>query len=452
MKKIFLITLFFVINNFAQNNILDNYIKLGLKNNLTLKQKKFSLKQSIAALDEARGMFFPSIGINARYSRAGGGREINFPVGTLFNPIYRTLNALTHSNQFPTNLQNITFPFLREKEHDTKLSLVLPIVQPALFYNYGIKSDLRKIKEIEKNIYERKLIADIKIAYYNYLKSIEVNKLFKNTIKLVEENLRVSKSLYKNDKVTIDVLYRAKAEVSDVKQKQIEAERNVELAKSYFNFLINKPLESKIEIFADTVNTNKLPENDFETHALLNREELSQVKLAVDVAEETAKLAKSKYLPGLVLAVDYGFQGEEYKFTEDDDYWMASLVLRWNLFNGFQDKAKKEQAELEAKKLFAQLTEVKNQIRLQVKEALKNYTVAAKTIKATKERLESFRKSFKIVRKKYAEGMASQIEYLDARNRLTQAEVQAIIAQYDFKQKIAVLEQVVALIELKKYE
>jgi outer membrane protein TolC len=452
MKKIILFSFSLVLGVFAQNNTLESYVKLGLKNNLTLKQKRISLQQSIAALDEARGMFFPSLSINARYTRAGGGREIIFPVGDLFNPIYRTLNALTRSTQFPTNLSNQVIPFLREKEHDTKVSLILPIIQPALFYNYGIKSDLTEIKKIEKNIYKRKLIADIKIAYYNYLKSIKINKLFLSTIELVKENLRVSESLYKNDKVTIDVVYRAKAELSEIEQKQLEAKRNAELAKSYFNFLLNKPLESEIEIFEDNNSIKNIPQNDFEKRALLNREELSQIKLAVDVAKGTAGLAKSKYLPGLALAVDYGFQGEKYKFTEDDDYWMASIVLSWNLFNGFQDKAKAEQAELEAKKIFTQLTEVKNQIRLQVKEAVKNYLVAEKTINATNERLESFRKSYKIIKRKYAEGMASQIEYLDARNKLTQAEVQAIIAQYDYKQKYAQLEQIVALVDLSKYE
>ena len=58
----------------AQESNLDKYIQEGLKNNLALKQREFSLNKSIAALDEARGLFMPSIGINARYTRADGGR------------------------------------------------------------------------------------------------------------------------------------------------------------------------------------------------------------------------------------------------------------------------------------------------------------------------------------------------------------------------------------------
>jgi len=452
MNKIVLVFLFFSINIFAQDEILENYIKVGIKNNLALKQKQFSLEQSITDLDQARGMFFPTVDISARYSRAGGGRDIIFPVGDLFNPIYGTLNALTNSQSFPTDLGNEVIPFLRDKEHDTKISLILPIIQPALFYNYSIKSNLIEIKEAEKNLYTRSLISEIKIAYYNYQKTKQVAKLFSSTIELVTENLRVSKSLFKNDKVTVDVMHRAKAELSEVEQKQLEASKNVELAASYFNFLLNKPLESEIKIFEDLTKYEIDDLSNLEVLAISNREEFSQLKTANDVAQKSKGLAQSNYYPGLVLAVDYGFQGEEYSFGKDDDYWMASLVLNWNLFNGFQDNAKAEKAELEKNKISAQILEIKNRVKLQVREAYKNYIVAEKTIQSTKERLDSYKNSFRIINKKFNAGMASQIEYLDARNNLTQAEVLAVVAQYDYKQKYAELEKIVASVKLNKYE
>jgi len=452
MRKLIIILFLLVGYNFAQNEILENYIQVGLKNNLALKQQQFSLEQSIVSLDEVRGMFFPSIEITARYSRAGGGRDIIFPVGDLFNPIHGTLNSLTQSQNFPTNLGNEIIPFLREKEHDTKISLVQPIIQPALFYNYSIKDNLVEIQKSEKNIYTRKLIAEIKSAYYNYLKTKQIATLYSSTIELVSENLRVSNSLFKNDKVTVDVVHRAKAELSEIKQKQIEAERNVELAASYFNFLLNKPLDSKIEIFENVESPTMLMElSEVEENSINNRGELVQLKLVGLVAEKSKGLAEANYYPGLALAVDYGFQGEKYNFGKDDDYWMASLVLNWNLFNGFQDKAKAERAELEANKNSMQLLEITNKIRLQVREAHKNYVVAEKTIQSSSERLSSYKNSFRIINKKFDEGMASQLEYLDARNKSTQAEVQNIVAKYDYQQKIAELEQLAALVDLKNY-
>ena len=98
------------------------------------------------------------------------------------------------------------------------------------------------------------------------------------------------------------------------------------------------------------------------------------------------------------------------------------------------------------------LEELKDLIRLQTKEAYKSYKVAAKTIIAAKERLEGYKKSFRIVNKKFAEGLASQLEYLDAQNKLTQGEITKIISEYNFHQSYANLEKITASIDLTKYE
>ena len=81
--------------------ILNDYVKYGIDNNLMLKQKQAGYKKSIEALREARALFYPNISFNARYTVSEGGRVIEFPVGDLLNPVYSTLNTLTASSMFP---------------------------------------------------------------------------------------------------------------------------------------------------------------------------------------------------------------------------------------------------------------------------------------------------------------------------------------------------------------
>lgn len=448
----YLLFLFFINLIYAQNDVVENYIELGIKNNLALKQKDFSLQQSVADLDVARGMFFPSIDIKARYTRAGGGRNIDMLIGDLVNPVYFALNSLNPQFGFPTNIPNVTIPFLRREEHETKVSLVQPIIQPALFYNYSIKNSLVDIQSFEKNVYTRKLISDIKKGYLAVLKTDKIIKLYTNTLTLIDENVRVNQSLFDNDKVTVDYVHRAKSEKLGIEQKLLEAIKNHDLAKSYFNFLINQPLDNPIEIVEENPSgTNIIELAELEKIALKNREELSQLKSLVNIAEKTYGAVKSSYYPGLSLAVDYGFQGEEYSFTSEDDYWMASLVLNWNLFNGGQDKAKGEKAEIEAKKNMMQLLELQNKIRLQIRDAYNTIIVSKKIIEAADQQLVSSQKSFNIVHKKFTQGLTSQIEYLDAQNQLTQSQISQIMAEYDFMENYSNLEQVAALIDLQKY-
>ena len=430
---------------------LGKYVEIGLKSNLLLKQQEFSLKKSLQALKEAKGMFWPSVSIEARYSRAGGGRVIEFPVGDLVNPIHLTLNQLLGAQGlvpgFPGNIPNETIPFLREEEHETKLRIVQPVFQPGIYYNLKIKKDLTGIEKAKLKVFKRQLTADIKTAYFNYMKALKVKDLLVETRGLLEENLRLSESLFKNHKETEEVVFRSKAELSHLDQQQAEAEKNVQLAVSYFNFLLNRPLDTEIEIDSGG---GKPVYKEYElkeliSRALRHRSEFLQVRGAIEAANHTAGLHKSSILPSVTAVLDYGFQGETYSFTGKDDYWMGSLVLSWNLFRGGQDAAKKNQALYQKKRLETQHLELENKIKLQVKEAFYNLEVARKAVISTGDALNSSKEAFFIVSKKYREGMVPQIEYMKARNDFTAAGINNIIAIYDYYIKEARLEQVSAL-------
>lgn len=436
MKKTWL-WLIILISPLYGQGILDQYIQYALKHNLVLQEKTYSYQKSIAALREARGLFLPSISIEARYTRAGGGRIIDIPVGDLVNPIYSTLNDLLTSagqpSPFPTDLPNERIPFLREEEHETKLRVIQPVFQPALTMNYQIQSDLKTIAGADRRVYTRQLIADIKTAYFNCLKTGEIQNLLEDTRKLLLENIRVNESLYKNQKVTQAAVFRARAELYELEQNQAVADKQKELARSYFNFLLNKPLDSEIDM-TDSNGEDTVPLYDLErgtSQALTGREELVQLKKTISIAGHQIDLSKTACLPGIALVADYGYQGEKYHFTREDDYWMASAVLSWNLFNGFQTHQKIQQSKIEKKRRETQLSNLLMQIQLQVREAYYNIQVSQKAILAAEEQQNAAQKTFQIIDRKYKEGMASQVEFIDARTTKTRSEVNLILARYD---------------------
>jgi outer membrane protein len=195
----FLFLLSTMINVSGQTSVLDSYVKEGIENNLALKQQNLDYKQSLYAIDEARSYFFPQVSINARATFASGGRTIDFPIGDLLNPVYSTLNTLTTSNNFP-QVENEEIQFMRPFEHETKISLVQPVFNPTIYYNTRIKKELANSKSINKTIYQRNLIAEIKTAYFNYLKANKAVELIDETRKLVLENIRVNESLLKTIK------------------------------------------------------------------------------------------------------------------------------------------------------------------------------------------------------------------------------------------------------------
>jgi outer membrane protein TolC len=432
--------------------LLQRYVDDAIESNLALKQREFSFERSVAALHEARGKFFPSVDIKARYTRAGGGREIIFPVGNIVNPMHDALNQLLGQQVFPANLENVITPFLREEEHDTRITATQPLIQPAILFNYKLHRHLRDVERAARDQYKRLLVAEVKSAYFNYLKAVKLTQILAQTEELLQENLRVSTRLVEAEKATKEVVYRAEAELSELEQQQAAAERGVDLAQSYFNFLLSRELQTPIDtIPSETLQLREeSPLPQAQEQALSAREELRRLASAAAAAGAGVRIASTRFLPSLVLAADYGFQGTEYSFTDEDDFWTASLVLSWNLFNGFQDKAKLRQAKLDRREREVQLQELREQVKLQVRDAHHNLQVAQRSMAVARDIVESNRKSFAIVERKYREGMAPQIEYLDARNSLTKAELNLVITTYDYQIRYAEFERIVATYDIQR--
>ena len=294
---------------------------------------------------------------------------------------------------------------------------------------------------------ERQLAADVQHAYINYARAARVTELFQNTHKLVSENVRVNERLLANGKVTPAALHRAIAERSDIEQQIAQAEQNQSAAARYFNFLLGRSPTDQLTPIPDSLLAVELTisADDAVRSALARREELRQVAGGIRVAEAQEKLARSAYLPTVALAVDYGVQGNDYRFDSKSDVAVASLVLSWNVFNGGQDAARRQQASIEVERGELRRSEIENQIEMQVRQAYDAVTVARRATQAAADRLSAARRSYELVARRHAEGMAPQIEYIDARTALTSAELNAIITQYGYAASYVELERVGAL-------
>ena len=426
-------------------SVLDDYVSYGLENNLVLKQKQSDYRRSIEALKEARGLFYPRLIFNARYSVADGGRVIDFPIGDMLNPVYSTLNNLTASNAFPV-VENMQFRFLRPAEHETYMRIFQPLINSDIYYNSKIKKELLLFGDEDVNLYKRELVDEIKKAYYNAASANGILFMLNETRKLLVENVRVNRKLIENDKVTLDYLYRSEAELSKFDQELQNAGKNKIVACAYFNFLLNKPLDDTIILMEpDTFPSLAHFTSDFRQNALENREELKKLESFSNISDLKIKMDQAGKLPDLFIAVDYGFQGTKYRFNMDNDYVIASAVLSWNLFSGFQNRTRIRQSQAEKEIADSKLEEARNQIELQVVSAMNELLAAEKGILAAEMRLKNAREAFRLVNRKFEEGQASLLEYIDARTSMTQAGENLIVSRFSYLSCFSEFEKVTAI-------
>lgn len=445
MKKTMIIILTVLPLFIQAQEILDEYVSYGLDNNLALKQKYSGYQRSLEALREARGLFYPNISLGARYTVSEGGRVFEFPVGQMLNPVYSTLNALTSSSSF-TQVENMEIRFLRPTEHETRIRLAQPLFNPDIYYNSKIRRELTGYEEANFEQYKRELVAEIKKSYFDVAMAEGILSTLIETRKLLVENVRVNRKLVENDKVTRDILYRSEAELSKMDQDIQRAEKGRRTATAYFNFILNKSLDDSViisQLIAFPL-INDLTE-EYTSIALEKREEITKLEKYSDIADLQVKRGQSERLPDMFIAFDYGYQGEKYRFNKDYDYMQASAVLSWKLFSGFQTSARIKQSMIDKTIIDTRLEETRKQIELQVITTLNDLLTAEKGITAAETRLMNAKEGFRLMKRKYDEGQASLIEFLDARTNMTQAELNLIISRFNYLSSYAELEKVTTL-------
>lgn len=421
---------------YGQSAVLDNYIKEGLNNNLALKQQNFALDKSYYALKEARGLFLPSLYVQADYNYADGGRKINLPVGDLLNPVYRTLNQLTGSTAFP-QINNVSEQFLPNDFHDTRLRATLPLINAEIWFNQKIKKEAITQQQAAVNVYKRELVLEIKTAYYNYMRACKALEIYEQAGVLLTENLKLTESLVKNNLALKSNLLKVTADLNKNNALKTEAENNIKSASAYLNFLLNKPLDTAV--IADTTIYNTNDNNTFVS--VTGREELLQLKSGINQTKQFVNMKRSYLLPTVGTFLDAGYQGFYYKFNNDQRYYLGGVQLKWNLFNGMQNRNKINQANIDLKQLETRYTEAEKQIELQAttsRLALNSAKVKAESAQTNVIYSEEF---YRVTRSRYAAGEALVIELSDAFFQLVNNRLQQQLSQTEWLVKQAEAER-----------
>ncbi|HEY3288477.1 MAG TPA: TolC family protein [Gemmatimonadaceae bacterium] len=416
---------------------LDSIARLAIERNLGVRQARESAKQGELGVRQAAGLFLPTLSVDARYSEMNGAIDL----GDVINPAYAALNQIIGQPRFPTNIHQ-TLPYKQE----TKLRSTLPLFNGALFANLSAARALRDLRGAELAAAKRRLDADARIAYLNYARAARAVDIFDAALKVVRENERVAERLVGAGSATGDAVYRARAAVADVQQQRAESVRMRDAALGSLNLLLDRDAMTPVPLLDETTLPELRPLTLDEAFAgAQRREERSQVAAGAAAARAQGRAATSGFLPSLAVAADYGVQGAEYHFDTAHDAAMASVVLQWNLFNGGQDAMRRQQAAAAQRSMQYRSLEADRMIALDVRTSFDAVEVARQSMAAATARADAARRAFQMVDRRFNEGLASHLEWADARSQFTAAELNLVMSRYSLVARYVDLERAAAL-------
>lgn len=429
----------------------------ALHANLELRASSLTVQQRLAALDQARARYLPAVDFAARYTVADGGRTIDIPVGDLVNPIYATLEQVLAAQGAPAELPRVanqSIELLRSPEQETKLVLAQPLYEPRL--RPAVDAGRADVARAEADLaaLRSQVVRDVKQAYYRWLAAGQAVTVLDATLEAARANLAANESLYRNGRITRDLVYRAEADVLEIEQERLATVSRVRIAASYVNLLrgstLDRPLPAAvidtatIERFrADLLRTlagRRLDLGQLQARASQQREELKGLDSAILAGEAQQALARAAFKPTLALGAEAGVQGTDYGLAADDRYVLASLVLRWNAFRGGADRAALDEARALTSKLRATRELAGQQVRLEVQQALERFAVAEATLDTAAKRAQAASGAFAITSRKRDLGQVNQAEFIDARRAHTDAQLNVTLVRAEYLARLAELE------------
>lgn len=418
--------------------VLDELVREALVRNLQLAQQRLNTEQGASGVRQARGVLLPTLAVDARYSEFTG--VVN--IGEFINPAYEALNQLLGQNAFPTNIA-ATLPF----RQDTRLRATQVVYNQAAIEQWRLARSLYGVTRAQQERAARQTAADVQLAWLALAGATKVIDVYESALTVLAENERVANRLVASGQGTPDAVFRARADRAQTEQQRADAQRQRDAARRLINAFLDRDPDTPVNVTDDSTLVRPLPADRDATlrDALAQREELEQAALGVNIAERQIKLASAAFLPNVALAADWGIQGDRYTLDGSGNVAVASLVFQWNLLNGGQDAARREQATLERRKAELRQRDAQRQITLQVDQAWDAAQVAQRALQTSAVQLESAQRSFTLVSRRYDEGLAPHIEFVAARESLTQAELNAVLSRFTYAARRVDLERAAAL-------
>jgi len=389
---------------------LKNTVETALAANIGIKISKEEAKATLAIKKSQRTNFYPTIGGTYQYNRFDEGANI----GGL---------AMGSQDQFKlsaTITQQIFNGF-------------------SLINQYKIASLGHDIAKINANLQRQDVILQAKAAYFNLLKAQKLRDIAEQTVKQISAQKEVAENFYKVGMSPLNDFLQADVELANAKQDSIVAGNNLITAKSDFNTLLRRPINSPVQledILSYAAFGIKLDES--QQTAENNRLELKLSDLEIRLADKEVDLSKKDFFPSVDLRGAYFKEGTEPNLNGgagvfDPEGWVLSATASWDIWEwGKQSYGVKEKlARLEQAK--QRKTELLDQIRLEVKRAyLKNLETEINIITIQKA-IAQAKENLRINQERFKEQVATTTDVLNAQTLLAETMTRFYTALYDFK-------------------
>lgn len=295
----------------------------------------------------------------------------------------------------------------------------------------------------------REVAAQVKSAFYGVLFARELVRVRQDALNLLQEHLATTQAKFRQGTAAEFDTLRAEVEVANARPPLIEAENQVATAEEHFKKALGMDLHSAVSVVGE-LRQRPVPfagaEAAAEAAANACRAEMAAAKAAVRLADTQTRIARAGDKPTVSLSANYFGTSPEYFMAPSEDLrwnWIAGVNVALPLFSGFETRGRVAKFQAESAGAQARLHDVEQQVRLETRQAFLRIKEAEELVRSQAQNVAQAEKALRIARRRYEQGLGTQLDVTDSQVALTQARVNELSALY--RHELAVAELVRAV-------
>ncbi len=409
---------------------LEQSIDIALKQSVIIQSAREGVAASEARKKEAFTGFLPKLSTTYNYTR-------NDPAPYIKQPPPSPITSLTIGTQ-----DNYNWSL------DAKQPLFTGGRLEANYEYNRLGVDASKQEEMGT---VQDIVLEVRRSYFTILKAKRLVGVAKQSVEQFVAQKDLSKNFYEVGLVPRNDYLQAEVRLADGIQSLVRSENRLEEAKARFNTVLRRPISMPAEV-VDTLDFKPFEKNFEEClqAAMDSRPEIQAFSLRAEQAGKKVKAVESEFYPSVNLVGSYqrygdtaDLNGSAYKNSEN---WIVAAVATWDLWEWGRTKYSRDASVSQEKQAVNALTNVKDQVSLEVKNAWLAVKEAEKLIAVTQTSIEQAEENYRINQERYREQVSRMTDVLDALTLLTFARASWLNALSDYQIALAALERAMGVI------
>jgi len=398
----------------AELNLTDT-ILLAFKNNKDIQIQEKGIAIASADILEATSVFLPQINLEGAYTH---NEKVLSPANIFSgfkndNLLNLSLSQSVYSGGF--NMANL---------NQAKLSL-------------DAQKETLRAKKLDVEFDARRL-------YYGLLLAYETERIAKDALEQAIAHYEDVRRMYEQGTASRFDLLQSGVQVSLLEPEVVRAKNDIESLKADLNKLLSRNIDVPIatkEKLAYTITVIK--EDEFLKTAYLERPEIKLKSLGIDIDKWGIQMARSGYRPQVDILAGYSYRSNNLgnMINESHKNWNAGISVNIPIFEGFSTKAKVDAAKARFAQAKLSKENLVDQIAVDVRKACLGLKESEAIIRSQKDNVGQAREALRIAEVSYANGVAINLDVLDAQVSLAQIQRNLASGIYDYLMAQAFLDR-----------